>query len=700
MRKLFTLFALMLCVLGVNAKVIIDSKIVFSEVTEFKDYLYNSEEAKKRLSIVNGCLHFSSSEATTNNWDCQFSPLDAVQNMEVGITYTLKLKIKGSPSGSLAAHLGGTDNYSAINVTPDWSEQTISYECKDVKGPYGTNNKLNIQCGSFIGEWDIEYIEISHEGKEEKPVTWEVTSVNGNAEGEYGDVPCVITKVYKDVDEAGKEVFRSAAIESDPKDASNKVFVCHAPAVDPVLVWDSEGEQWGQKHNAGDPKPDNAWANQMWIQFPRAMKEGEQVKVSFKYKASTNINVETQSHRSPGDYIGGGTMGTLSFTTDWQTKEQIITCDKDQQTIAMNLGSERYDEAVDFYLDDVNISEMVLQKGYFVCGSTNVTLASAYDPDDAVELKWDEKEKFYIGTIGDKNNESTWVSGIMVSTVYGNTKAFKTNTVKCVIKNYSDESFYKFEDASNAIIKLPARGAWTIYLDGEKREMNFVQEAGDEIKAPVKIVANPTKVVVEATEREYLQDEAPEGYEFNKNDEGNDIVGQPWDNQFCIKANRPLQAGETMVVSFKYKAKNPAKVTTQIGGEGLGAWMAGEALGDIEFTAEEKEFTKTFDSTDGMQTITFNMAVIKEANTYEIYDIIWMLEDETESLIDMESSKNLNVKVAAGGFVEVGAEETGIAEVAAAKKAVPTITVNLAGQRVSKDYKGIVIKGGKAVLNK
>jgi hypothetical protein len=101
-----------------------------------------------------------------------------------------------------------------------------------------------------------------------------------------------------------------------------------------------------------------------------------------------------------------------------------------------------------------------------------------------------------------------------------------------------------------------------------------------------------------------------------------------------------------------------------------------------------------------MQTITFNMAVVKEANTYEIYDIVWKLEDGTESLIDETGSKNFNVKVAAGQFEQLGAE-TAIKSVEAAKKAVPAVKFNLAGQRVSNDYKGIVVdNSGKKYLAK
>ena len=143
----------------------------------------------------------------------------------------------------------------------------------------------------------------------------------------------------------------------------------------------------------------------------------------------------------------------------------------------------------------------------------------------------------------------------------------------------------------------------------------------------------------------------------------------------------------------------PAKVGTQIGGADLGGWMGGEALGDIEFTTEEQPFNKTFNATEGMQTITFNMAAIKEANTYEVYDIVWKLGSGAESLIDEEGSKNFNVKVGAGDFEQLGGE-TAIQNVVAAKKAVPAGKFNIAGQRVSDNYKGVVVEGGRIYLSK
>ena len=93
MRKLFTLVALMAMFLGANAKTIIDAEVDFSkfedgDASTIKFYGWGaSDEAKARLSIKNGCLHFESTEATTNSWDAQFHPIGGVVADE-GTVYT------------------------------------------------------------------------------------------------------------------------------------------------------------------------------------------------------------------------------------------------------------------------------------------------------------------------------------------------------------------------------------------------------------------------------------------------------------------------------------------------------------------------------------------------------------------------------------------------------------------------------------
>ena len=100
-----------------------------------------------------------------------------------------------------------------------------------------------------------------------------------------------------------------------------------------------------------------------------------------------------------------------------------------------------------------------------------------------------------------------------------------------------------------------------------------------------------------------------------------------------------------------------------------------------------------------MQSLSFDMAVIKDACDYTIKNVVWKLEDGTESLINMEGSENFYVKIGAGTDpYQYGT--TAINGIVVNKTAAPAAIYNIAGQRVSKSYKGIVVKDGKKYLVK
>lgn len=704
MKKLFTLFAFLACFLGAKAVTVTDASIKFTECTEFKDYLWGNEAAKARLSIDSEGLHFHSEEATDVNWDCQFSPLPRIENMEVGVTYTVKLKVKGSPDASIAAHLGGVDNYSAIHFTSDWEEYTIEYTCTDPKGQYGSNNALVIQCGSFVGDYWIEYMTITHEEREQRPVQWQNILTNGDAEGEFGEPACVQSKEFgMNLDEKDEPQPHPAEITTD---GDNKVFVCHAKAVDPVIVFDEDTELWGTNYKAGDPKPDNAWQNQFWIVLPRPAKEGEQLKLSFRYKASKAVNTNTQDHEAPGVYLGNGSYGDVKFSTEWQTYEKQFSAAGKMQSIAFNLGAEVYNEDMDFFLDDVKVEEMVLDHGLFAASTHTTSGLVDYDFDNAVEFTYDDENEAYVATVGKAGDENSWVNEVMISTVRGNDKAFKAATLKCVAK--ADE-WVDYTEGSNAKITLPAAGVWTIYVDVENLQMQFVQVEGEAVKEPLnpEDCMNTTEVVVNAVERAYTLVEAKEAGLVADNDNPTEeekalYNGAAWDNQFFLIGNRTLAVDDEVYLKFDYKAETPALVGTQ-NSENAGGYLHWAGIGNLDFTSEWQTYEGTVtipSETDGKQNSwTFNLANMKGANKYHFKNFIFMTANKTESLIDKEGTANLWVKEGAATAAYEFGTPSGISSVVT-NNTVSTATYNLAGQRVSEDYKGIVIKNGKKYIFK
>jgi hypothetical protein len=102
-----------------------------------------------------------------------------------------------------------------------------------------------------------------------------------------------------------------------------------------------------------------------------------------------------------------------------------------------------------------------------------------------------------------------------------------------------------------------------------------------------------------------------------------------------------------------------------------GVYMHWAAIGDVTFTDEWQLFEKEFivpDAADGMWSIGFNMAEIKDACDYYIKDVQWYLYDDYldygqtyENLINAGGTANFYVKLGAGNSpVQYGGDDTNI----------------------------------------
>ena len=701
MKKLFTLVALLTCFLGAKAVEVVDAEMDFSKYSDISEVKFaswgGSESARARLSIKDGCLHFHSEEATDPSWDCQFFPIGGV-NAEIGVTYTLHFKIKGTVAQNVSMLGFGQTPYGQFPITTDWVEGTVDYEAASSDG------NILMQCGDYVGDWDIAYLKITHEqAKEDRPVVWLEQLTNGDAEtpwGELGEVAYNDQENNFKVCAWGKEKGHNlddngawnpfpATIEAEAGNESNHVFVVHGQVAD----------------TEGDP---SAWDNQFWIQAPNAkvFKVGAQFKLSFRYKASEAATTNTQfHHQNPSDYVFYQAIGDINFTTEWQTYEGIVTVPDaatDAWSIAFNLNPQNKN-AVDFYFDDISLSMMQLDEGWFVA-SSNAETGISYDYDNAIEFT-DFGDGLVAATVGEEGKKDTWVNELQISTIRGHRGSFLGSTIKPErTPNGTEEDWMNYVAASNYKIKLPAAGVWTIIIDPEGQQIVFVQVEGDEIKVkePIDIKPNPTEVIVKGQERDDLADGTNQDGTIKINEEEGG-TGQPWDNQFFIVANRPLAEGEVTVVSFKYKASVAGATSgTQLHGD-PGAYMHWSAIGSFNFTEEYQDFETTLTipkEADGMKSIAFNMAEIKGACDYYIKDIVWKLEDNTETLINMEGSDNFYVKEGAGTTPYIfGSDPSGISSVTKANNGSAAM-YNLSGQRVGADYKGMVIKNGKKFMVK
>ncbi|WP_291528794.1 endo-1,4-beta-xylanase [Bacteroides sp. UBA939] len=106
--------------------------------------------------------------------------------------------------------------------------------------------------------------------------------------------------------------------------------------------------------------------------------------------------------------------------------------------------------------------------------------------------------------------------------------------------------------------------------------------------------------------------------------------------QFFVKADRVLNAGDVCKVSFMYRADKNAGSESQTH-VNPGEYIFYDAGVRVDFTSEWKLFEKEFSVTTQMissngngaimpfQTIAWNLAVLKEANTYYIDDFKWQI---------------------------------------------------------------------------
>lgn len=748
MKKLFTLLALLACFMGAKADWVTDYEIDYSTKSNFpfyvmgfvpewvdgvmtdygSDYRYATQadldgdgdgKWKDGESSVGTAMadktEYQKVTGAGPYWH-QYFVADGVPT-ELDGSYTVKAMIKASEEINLELQMGwdqwwtGTCVTATAKVGTEWTE--VEWE---FTGIGGTSCNIDAKPGNSTATIEWKWLKVSHNAKDQKPTEWlELITADGTPEGKWmGDAETpwgdLANTKYNDLEETngrpnttyvsawGKEKGVNmnenngwdpfpATIATDPDDEKNHVFVVHGKLAD------TEGDA-------------SAWDNQFWIMSTKELKVGTQYKFHFRYKASEAAKTNTQMHSAqPSDYLHYAVLGDINFTTTWQEFDKVVAIPEPQNkkpiySIAFNLNPENKN-AIDFYFDDLSIQEMKLEKGLFVAGSNSAT-GLEYDFGNAIEFTYDEEAEAYTATIGTVGKKETWVSEVMISTIRGNDAAFKANTIKPSSSDFiGEDNWPSYEAASLAKIKVAA-GVYTISIDTKNTQINFVQLEGEAQKEPVDIVTNPEVLVIKGVERQPTKDEQPANPDAGI-EEG---TGNTWDNQFFIVANRVLEAGEETVVEFDYVANVEANTYSSIQAQ-PGQWKGG-AFDPIQFTTTEQHFSKPLNipsNQNEIQSIAFDMAVIKGACDYTIKNVKWYLKNDTEgktmeNLIDATGTKNFKVKIGAGKAIVDWGTETGISEVVNKVNTGSAVIYNLAGQRVSKSYKGIVVKNGKKVVVK
>ena len=595
MKKLFTLIAFLAVFMGAKADWVEDYSLDYSTKTNFPFYVMGYvPEWVDGVMTDYGANYRYATQADLDNPESDAKWKDGEESVGTAMAGSTEYqKVTGAGpywhqyfiADGIPTEIDGSYKVTAmvraseqvtINVNMGWSwsepaasaSVAIGTEWAEVEWEYsgiaGTSCNLVAQPGTATATIEWKWIKVEHNAKPQRPTTWQewltsdgqpvivettssaIPSWMGNAETPWTDPNVKFDDQEKNYlicawgkermvnvnDDGGWDPF-PATIESEVVNGqTNHYFIVHGK----------------EAITEGDAA---AWDNQFWIQSPRSWKSGDQLKIHFRYKASKAVTVATQCHlQNPSAYLIWHAIGDISFTEEWQEFDGTMNIADDMAgtwSIAFQLNQNDHD-AIDFYFDDLSWQSMKLDEGLFVAAS-NTAAGIEYDFDNAIEFT--QAEDLMVATVGTKGKKETWVNEIMISTVRGNDAAFKGATIKPTGTIVNDpETWLDYTEASLAKLKLPAAGVWTISIDTEGKQINFVKVEGEEDKEPVAIITNPTVITVKGQERDWRGKDN----DGNPIEEGGVGEGQPWDNQFWIVANRTLSSGEATVVKFKYKA--------------------------------------------------------------------------------------------------------------------------------------------------
>lgn len=150
-------------------------------------------------------------------------------------------------------------------------------------------------------------------------VKWKNIMVNGNLEGEdYSGIVCR---------ESGKD------------DAANVVA---GEGVD--------GSKAAVINSIADAA--NPWDTQFFVFVPEKLAAGTAYKIKFSVRSKDAASISTQTHSTPGNYLGGA-FGNFDSKAEWTVIEKEGTIEKDDtQTIAFNLNEDKT-LATSFYFDNI-----------------------------------------------------------------------------------------------------------------------------------------------------------------------------------------------------------------------------------------------------------------------------------------------------------------------------------------------------------
>ena len=248
--------------------------------------------------VEDGALKISNPSAV-NPWEAQMAH-DFTEPLEVGTSYRLEFKIKGSGSGTLGAGFQNPSNYSscgdyeAVAFDTEWKNVSITTKCNAEEG-----KRLIFSFGAFAGDIYIDDFKFS----KEVPIETEV----------------IMSADFND----DNPVFNGWGNNSTRVVENGVLKVTNPSAVNP-------------------------WEAQMAYDVNEPFVVDQTYKMKFKVKGSAAGQISA-GFQITSNYSSAGEFGAVDFTTDWQEVELTCTCNAEGATrLIFSFGA----FAGDIYIDD------------------------------------------------------------------------------------------------------------------------------------------------------------------------------------------------------------------------------------------------------------------------------------------------------------------------------------------------------------
>ena len=262
--------------------------------------------------------------ASIDAWDSQFF-ITMPEALKAGDKYQLEMRVRADKAAraSTQSHDGPSQylHYIAVgdvNFTTEWA--TFKSQVVTVSGAMVGMRSIAFNLAE-LKEANKYYFDDIKITLEKAPVvtTWKNIMVNGDLEGDdYSGIVCR---------------------EKGQGDVANVVAGVGVDGSKAALI-----------NSAADAA--NSWDTQFFVVVPQKLAAGTQYKIKFSVRSEADATISTQTHSTPGNYLGGA-FGNFDSKADWTVieKEGSVGSD-DTQTIAFNLN-ENLTLATKFYFDNI-----------------------------------------------------------------------------------------------------------------------------------------------------------------------------------------------------------------------------------------------------------------------------------------------------------------------------------------------------------